>query len=154
MARHSNILNILSIQSFLGKNYDDLILTEMSQKIRWFFYISGADSCDQSPDINMEGNCTSFFSFGSSDHNDTYITVCDEVTKRWQIPLIITTAIIVIFLALSCGGIFILHKILDPFNLMEMSSSCFPVFYYDSVWPDNQKRIKGSILHFIHSQSK
>ena len=57
-------------------------------------------------------------------------------------------------LAVSCGLIFILHKILDPFKLMEMSSSCFPAFYLESIWPEDQKRLKGSILHFTLNPSK
>ena len=102
----------------------------------------------------MEANCTSLLSIGSDDRNTTFLTVCDEVTKLWQIPLIIATVTMVTCLALSCGVIFILHKILDPFKLMEMSSSCFPACYLESIWPEDQKRLKGPILHFTLNPSK
>ena len=98
----------------------------------------------------MELNCTSFLSFEDSfDQNATYLTVCNEVTKVWQLSLMIT---MLTLLAFSCGGIFILHSILNPFKLMIWSSKYFPCF--ESIWPKDQKKIKGPILHFILNPSK
>ena len=83
------------------------------------------------------------------DDQTVYLTVCDENTRIWQVPLLITSTIMIFFLALSCGATYILHRILDPIKTMKMSKCCFPCL--DSIWPQdqNQKPLHGPILHFV-----
>ena len=85
------------------------------------------------------------------DDEKVYLTVCDENTRMWQAPLLITSAIMVFFLVLSCGATYILHRILDPIKTMNMSRCCFPASRFDSIWPQeqDQKPLHGPILHFV-----
>ena len=88
------------------------------------------------------------------DDQTVYLTVCDENTRIWQVPLLITSTIMIFFLALSCGATYILHRILDPIKTMKMSKCCFPCL--DSIWPQdqNQKPLHGPILHFVLNPSQ
>ena len=83
------------------------------------------------------------------DNSDIYVTVCDETTTAWQLPLIFATLAMVLILGFNCGGIYILHKILDPVKMLKMSRSCFPARFFESIWPEDQKPLKGPVLHFL-----
>ena len=85
------------------------------------------------------------------DDENVYLTICDENTRMWQAPLLITSTIMIFVLVLSCGATYILHRILDPIKTMNMSRCCFPASLLDSIWPQeqDQKPLHGPILHFV-----
>ena len=85
------------------------------------------------------------------DDEKVYLTVCDENTRIWQAPLLITSTIMIFFHVVSCGATYILHRILDPIKTMNMSRYCFPALLWDSIWPQeqDQKPLHGPILHFV-----
>ena len=90
------------------------------------------------------------------DDENVYLTVCDENTRMWQAPLLITSTIMLFFLVLSCGATYILHRILDPIKTMNMSRCCFLALPLESIWPQeqDQKPLHGPILHFVLNPSQ
>ena len=59
-----------------------------------------------------------------------------------------------LILGISCGAVYILHRMLDPVKMLKLSRLCFPARCFDSIWPDDQKPILGPILHFLSNPSK
>ena len=53
-----------------------------------------------------------------------------------------------LILGISCGAVYILHRMLDPVKMLRLSRACFPANCFDNIWPENQKPILGPILHF------
>ena len=90
------------------------------------------------------------------DDENVYLTICDENTRMWQAPLLITSTIMIFLLVVSCGATYILHIILDPIKTMNMSRFCFPACLFDSIWPQeqDQKPLHGPILHFVLKPSQ
>ena len=90
------------------------------------------------------------------DDENVYLTICDENTRMWQAPLLITSTIMIFLLVVSCGATYILHIILDPIKTMNMSRFCFPACLFDSIWPEeqDQKPLHGPILHFVLKPSQ
>ena len=139
-----------------------------------FQNILGIDYCGNSqyPDID-DKKCTSSLltvtvmsisdyiaSFSNDmpnmDDQTVYLTVCDENTRLWQVPLLITSTIMILSLVLSFGPIYILHRTLDPIRTMVMSQYCYPALHFASIWPQdkNQKLLHGPILHFVLNPSQ
>ena len=109
------------------------------------------DYCGESPNISM-ANCTSIFTLQPENDNSTsvYLTVCDKWTKKLQLPLIIASSTIVVFLLLSCVSIYALHKILNPIGMLLFSRKCC----LGNIWPEDQKPLLAPVLHFILEPSK
>ena len=60
--------------------------------------------------------------------NHTYLTFCDVISYRYQLPLIFMIAILLFLFALSSVVIAkILHKIVDPSFALSFSIKCFPI---------------------------
>ena len=59
-----------------------------------------------------------------------------------------------VLLALGCGAAYLLHRILDPVEMLQMSRRCFPAMFFDNIWPDDQKTLLGPLLHFMLHPSK
>lgn len=85
---------------------------------------------------------------------EVYVTVCDSETTLAQSPIIYATLAMIAIFALSSGLIYVLHRMLDPIKLMQMSRCCFPARCFDSIWPEDQKPLLGPILHFILNPCK
>ena len=83
-----------------------------------------------------------------------YVTVCDSETTMAQSPIVYATLAMIAIFALSSGLIYVLHRMLDPIKLMQMSRCCFPARCFDSIWPEDQKPLLGPILHFILNPCK
>ena len=93
--------------------------------------------------------------FSLENHNETvFITVCDETTRQWQLPLLIGTSVMIFFLILGCLPIYILQYVLDPVGMLQASRYCFPACFFDKIWPEDQKALLPQILHFLHDPSK
>ena len=93
--------------------------------------------------------------FSLKNHNETvFITVCDETTKQWQLPLLIGTSVMIFFLILGSLPIYILQYILDPVGMLQASRYCFPACLFDKIWPEDQKALLPQILHFLLAPSK
>ena len=93
--------------------------------------------------------------FSLENHNETvFITVCDETTRQWQLPLLIGTSVMIFFLILGCLPIYILQYVLDPVGMLQASRYCFPACFFGKIWPEDQKALLPQILHFIHEPSK
>ena len=71
-----------------------------------------------------------------------------------QLPILFTTFLMSLILGISCGAVYILHRMLDPVKMLKLSRLCFPARCFDSIWPDDQKPILGPILHFLSNPSK
>ena len=105
-------------------------------------------------------NCTGgLITIGEHD-KITYLTACDEITEKWQIPLMIATAVLLGLFALSSLSICILHKIQDPIAMLQISRSYYPMKCFECIWPDEsqfdkiEKSLLGPILHFIINPCK
>ena len=83
------------------------------------------------------------------DDKNVYVTVCNEYTTDWQLPILFVCLGMVLILGLSSGAVYLLHRTLHPIQLMEMSRSCFPALCFDSIWPEDQKRLQGPVFHFL-----
>ena len=105
-----------------------------------------------SPDVYL-GACSNLLSIGTSDKNVS-ITICDDSTTMWQLPIIIVTSTMVLLLGLSCGPIYLLHRILDPVKLLKLSRCCIPARCFDSIWHGGQKPLLGPVLHFVLNPCK
>jgi hypothetical protein len=88
------------------------------------------------------------------DDEKVYVTVCNDLTVDWQLPILFVSLGMVLILGLSSGAVYLLHRTLHPIQLMEMSRSCFPALCFDSIWPEDQKRLKGPVLHFLINPCK
>ena len=66
-----------------------------------------------------------------------------------QLPILFTAVLMILILGISCGAVYILHRMLDPVKMLRLSRVCFPARCFDSIWPDDQKPILGPILHFL-----
>ena len=93
-------------------------------------------------------NCTNLLSIVEGNAT-IYITVCNDLTTDWQLPVLFVSLGMVLILGLSSGAVYLLHRTLHPVQLMEMSRSCFPALCFDSIWPEDQKRLQGPVLHFL-----
>ena len=60
----------------------------------------------------------------------------------------------IVLLSISCGAVFILHRILNPIGMLQMSRSCFPALCFDIIWSENDNAILGPILHFISNPTE
>ena len=93
--------------------------------------------------------------FSLKNNNETvFVTVCNEMTKQWQLPLLIGTSVMIFLLILGCLPIYILQYILDPVGMLQASRYCFPACLFDKIWPEDQKALLPQILHFLHNPSK
>ena len=104
-------------------------------------------------------NCTGGLITIGEDNKITYLTACDEITEKWQIPLMIATAILLGLFALSSLSICILHKIQDPIAMLQISRRYYPMKCFECIWPESQfdpieKSLLGPILHFIINPCK
>ena len=71
-----------------------------------------------------------------------------------QLPILFTTFLMSLILGISCGAVYILHRMLDPVKMLRLSRVCFPARCFDSIWPDDQTPILGPILHFLLNPCK
>ena len=135
-----------------------LILSQYVRKSDNFFNIAYVfldnEYCGSTPDIIIDADlCTDMFSL--QNHNETiFITVCDQMTKQWQLPLLIGTTLMIFLLILGCLPIYILQYILDPVGMLQVSRYCFPACLFDNIWPEDQKALLPQVLHFLHRPSK
>ena len=91
----------------------------------------------------------------SQETNDTYLTFCDDISYKYQLPLIFMMAILLLLFALSSVVIVkILHKIVDPSFALSFSIKCFPIRLFGYIWPEDQINLLGPVLHFILNPSQ
>ena len=108
--------------------------------------------CGQSPNISMD-NCTEgIFQPENDNATSVYLTVCHKWAKEWDLPLIIASSTIVVFLLLSCISIYALHRVLNPIGMLLFSRK----FRLGNIWPEDrdQKPLLGPVLHFVLEPSK
>ena len=106
--------------------------------------------CGQSPNISMD-NCTEgIFQPENDKATSVYLTVCHKWAKEWDLPLIIASSTIVVFLLLSCISIYALHRILNPIGMLLFSRKCC----FGTIWPEDQKPLLAPVLHYILEPSK
>ena len=121
------------------------------------YNILDGDQCFPTSDVNVDSeNCVGLLAVGQNDSfiDSIYITVCDERTAKMQLPILFTTFLMSLILGISCGAVYILHRMLDPVKMLRLSRVCFPARCFDSIWPDDQKPILGPILHFLLNPCK
>ena len=118
--------------------------------------ILDVDQCVPSSDVNIDSeNCISLMAIEQTNSsNNVYVTVCDGSTAMMQLPIIFATVTMILILGLSCGAIYILHRMLDPVKMLKASRCCFPSNLLSEMWPDNQKPLLGPILHFLLNPCK
>ena len=137
--------------------------------LKYFFKISkpntdictnilDGDQCIPTSDVNVDSeNCVGLLAVGqnnSFNNQSVYVTVCDERTAKMQLPILFTAVLMILILGISCGAVYILHRMLDPVKMLRLSRVCFPARCFDSIWPDDQKPILGPILHFLLNPCK
>ena len=120
--------------------------------------ILDGDQCFPTSDVNVDSeNCVGLLAVEQNNSfidQSIYVTVCDERTAKIQLPILFTTFLMSLILGISCGFVYILHRMLDPVKLLRLSRVCFPARCFDSIWPDDQKPILGPILHFLSNPCK
>ena len=137
-------------------NIFDFHLNSQSKNLTQIANILDVDQCVPSSYVNIDTkNCVSLMAIErTNSSNNVYVTVCDGSTATMQLPIIFTTVAMILILGLSCGAIYILHRMLDPVKMLKMSRSCYPAKFLDEIWPDNQKPLLGPILHFLLNPCK
>ena len=120
--------------------------------------ILDGDQCFPTSDVNVDSeNCVGLLAVGqnnSFNNQSVYVTVCDERTAKMQLPILFTAVLMILILGISCGAVYILHRMLDPVKMLRLSRLCFPARCFDSIWPDDQTPILGPILHFLLNPCK
>ena len=85
----------------------------------------------------------------------TYVTICNKFYEQNQIPLVIATVLLVFMFGVASILIKkVLKRILDPIDLLQFSRTCVPTRFLDIIWPDEERKIAGPILHFLIQPNK
>ena len=105
--------------------------------------------------INDFANCKDDLILIEDKSNLTYVTICDKFNEQNQIPLVIATVVLVFMFGVASILIKkVLNRILDPIELLQFSRTCISTRFLDIIWPDEERKIAGPILHFLIEPNK